>query len=42
MAGSKLNAAIPGYENVVGIFGHSSGYFHGNGYYPNKMEGGKK
>ena len=29
MAASKLNAATPGHENKVDIFGHSSGYFHG-------------
>ena len=29
MPGSKLNAATPGHENTVDIFGHSSGYFHG-------------
>jgi len=29
MAGTKLNTATPVYENMVDIFSHSSGYFHG-------------
>ena len=33
MAGTKLNAATPVYENMVDIFSHSSGYFRG------KLEG---